>query len=241
MNDSELAAIVNGEQISNLQVQRHAAQRGSGDAPADPAVATQELINLLLLSQEATRRGLHTQPATVEELARQRIAVLANALLENQMETMQIEEADLRAEYRSQTTAMEDTEYQARHILLSDKQQADEVIDQLRFGADFDELARTKSTGPSAKQGGALGWFRAGQMVPPFSQALHRLQVGEVSEPVQTKFGWHVIQLQNKRKVPVPEFAAVEARLQTIVRNKRLRELVDGLRAKAEIELRSAH
>ena len=75
--DGQIAAVVNGEQISSVQVQRHATQRGSGDAPSDPAAATQELINLLLLSQEAARREMHTRPAVIEELARQRTAVLA--------------------------------------------------------------------------------------------------------------------------------------------------------------------
>ena len=239
VSDSDVAAVVNGERISRQQVQRHAALRGSGDAPPDPAVATEELVNLMLLSQEAARLGLHEKPATVEELARQRVAVLANALIEHQLATMRIDEADLRAEYTSQTEFMDDTEYRARHIILSSEDAAKEVLDQLRFGADFDKLARTRSTGPSSDQGGALGWFRAGSMVPAFAQAVRRMQIGEVSQPVQTRFGWHVIQLQGKRTVPVPEFDTVKPRLETILRNKRLRALVDGLRADATIELRT--
>ena len=160
LTSSDVAAVVNGEQISIVQVQHHAAQRGSGDAPADSAAATQELINLLLLSQEATRQGLDEQPAVLEELARQKYAVLANALIEKQVGDMPIEEADLRAEYAIQTASMDDQEYLARHILLSEQAQADEVVKQLRLGADFGELARRESTGPSARQGGDLGWFR---------------------------------------------------------------------------------
>jgi peptidyl-prolyl cis-trans isomerase C len=241
LTDDDVAAIVNGTRISTLQVQRHAAQRGSGDAPGDPAQATEELINMLLLSQEAVRQSLHEQPATIEELARQEIAVLASALIDNQVATMQIDEAELRAEYALQIASMEDTEYRARHILLSEQELANEIIRQLRLDADFAELARQQSAGPDAQQGGELGWFRAGAMPPAFSQALQRMQIGEVSKPVITRFGWHVIQLQDKRKAPVPEFATVTEKLQVIVRNKRLRELIDNLRANAEIELQAAN
>lgn len=241
LSDSDVAAVVNGERISRLQVQRHASQRGSGDAPPDPSVATEELIDLVLLSQEAMRLGLHDQQATVEELARQRVAVLANSLIQQQLATMQIDEAELRAEYASQTEFMDDTEYRARHIILSSEDAAEEVLEQLRFGADFDKLARTRSTGPSSSQGGALGWFRAASTVPAFAQAVRRMQIGEVSQPVQTRFGWHVIQLQDKRNVPVPEFDAVKPRLETILRNNRLRALVDGLRADAIIEVRTGN
>jgi len=239
LEDSEIAASVNGEQISILQVQRHAALRGSGDAPGDPASATQELINLLLLSQEAIRQGLDGQPAVVEELTRQKFAVLANALIEKQVGDMPIEEEDLRAEYTTQIALLDGNEYFARHILLNEQEQADEVVAQLRLGADFGDLARRESIGPSARQGGDLGWVQAGQMVSAFSAALQRMQVGEVSKPVQTKFGWHVIQLQEKRAALVPDFAAIKPRLTTIVRNKRLHKLVDGLRENAKIELKA--
>jgi peptidyl-prolyl cis-trans isomerase C len=204
LTDDDVAAIVNGTRISTLQVQRHAAQRGSGDAPGE-------------------------------------IAVLASALIDNQVATMQIDEAELRAEYALQIASMEDTEYRARHILLSEQELANEIIRQLRLDADFAELARQQSAGPDAQQGGELGWFRAGAMPPAFSQALQRMQIGEVSKPVITRFGWHVIQLQDKRKAPVPEFATVTEKLQVIVRNKRLRELIDNLRANAEIELQAAN
>jgi len=237
--DSEIAALVNGEQISIVQVQRHAALRGSGDAPGDPAAATQELINLLLLSQEATRQGLDSQPSVVEELTRQKFAVLANALIEKQVGDMPIEEEDLRAEYATQIALLDGNEYLARHILLDEQAQADEVVAQLRLGADFGELARRESVGPSARQGGDLGWVQGGQMVPAFSAALQRMQIGEVSKPVQTKFGWHVIQLQDKRAAPVPDFAASKPRLTTIVRNKQLHKLVDGLRENTKIEIKA--
>lgn len=237
--DSDVAALVNGDQISIAQVQRHAGQRGSGDVPGDPAAATQELINLLLLSQEAIRQGLDAQPAVAEELERQKFAVLANALIEKRIREIPIEEADLRAEYATQIATLDGNEYLARHILLSEQEQADEILAQLRLGADFGELARRESIGPSARQGGDLGWFQSGQMVPLFAAALQRMQVGEVSKPVQTKFGWHVIQLQDKRTAPVPDFATIKPRLTNIVRNKRLHKLVDGLRENAKIEIKA--
>lgn len=240
LSDSEIAVTVNGEPISTFQVQNHASQRRSADQSGNPDDATQELINLMLLSQEAVRQGLHETTAAVEELARQRSAVLAKALIEKRLADMEITTQDLLTEYASLTATLDSTEYQARHILLKDKAQADEVIAQLRLGADFGELARQTSIGPSAREGGDLGWFRAGQMVAPFAQALQRMQVGEVSEPVRTEFGWHVIALQNKRQVPVPEFENVKQRLRMVVQNNRLREYVDDLRADARIDVKAA-
>ncbi len=235
---AERAALVNGEPISLTQVARHAEQRGSADAPVSNEDALAELVNLQLLRQEAIRRGIDREPATVEEIARQEVAVLANAMVQRYVEESPVSEEQLTSEYEVQTASLIGKEYNARHILLDDEQSAREVIAELQGGADFATLASERSTGPSASQGGDLGWFRANQMVPAFTQALLGLDVGSVTdEPVQTRFGWHVIELVGVRDVPKPAFEDVRQQLRTIVTNKRLRAFVEELREVAKIEL----
>lgn len=237
--DADRAAEVNGVPISTWQVERHAAQRSSGDAPVDSAEALQELVNLQLLREEAIRRGLDREAGTVEELYRQQTAVLANALIERYLEEMELSDAELRAEYDAQLAALPRTEFKARHILLAEEAQAQAVIQELADGADFAALAEERSTGPSARQGGDLGWFRANQMVPAFATALQSMQPGAVSTaPVQTRFGWHVIKLEETRDVPLPEFEDVKERLRSIVTGKRVRSFVEELRGVAKIEIK---
>jgi peptidyl-prolyl cis-trans isomerase C len=123
-------------------------------------------------------------------------------------------------------------EYNASHILVESEDQAQDLIAQLSDGADFAALAQEFSTGPSGPNGGALGWFRQGQMVAPFEQAVVNLTVGEISLlPVQTQFGWHVIILNDMRAVQVPAFEEVSseiaAELQRVAIEDRVKMMVD--------------
>ncbi len=120
-------------------------------------------------------------------------------------------------------------EFNASHILVETREKAEDLIAELNGGADFAQLARDNSTGPSGPNGGQLGWFGAGMMVPPFEAAVMALEVGAVSEPVQTQFGWHVITLNETRLKDAPAMdevrdtlvgelqeAAVEAEIQRL-------------------------
>jgi peptidyl-prolyl cis-trans isomerase C len=104
-------------------------------------------------------------------------------------------------------------EYSAAHILLETEDAAKDMIDRLSKGADFTELAKAHSTGPSGPNGGELGWFGEGMMVAEFENAVKAMKVGAVSAPVQTQFGWHVIKLNDTRPVKAPEFESVQAEL----------------------------
>src|SRR5690606_13747347 len=105
-------------------------------------------------------------------------------------------------------------EVKARHILLDSEEDAKAVIEELNKGGDFQQLARDRSTGPSAPQGGDLGWFSKDQMVEPFSDAAFQMRPGDYSKaPVKTQFGWHVILVEDRREKPAPSFEEVEAEL----------------------------
>lgn len=123
-------------------------------------------------------------------------------------------DAALRAAYDEQfANAERGTEYNASHILVPTEEEAAAVKAQADEGADFAELARTNSTGPSGPNGGALGWFGDGMMVPAFEAAVKELEVGEVSGPVQTQFGWHIVKLNETRVQDAPAFEQVRDQL----------------------------
>ena len=120
-------------------------------------------------------------------------------------------------------------EYNAAHILVETEEEATEIKTQLDEGADFAELAKEKSTGPSGPNGGALGWFSKGMMVPEFENAVVEMEAGAVSDPIQTQFGWHVIQLIETRLQEAPTLDAIRAELENEIRSKAIEETVDNL------------
>lgn len=129
------------------------------------------------------------------------------------------------------------TEIRARHILVKTEEEALEIIERLGRGSDFSELAQEKSTGPSGAKGGDLGYFSKGRMLPKFEEAVFKLKKGEISEPVNTKYGWHVIKLEDKRQSKAPPFAEVKDNLKNgLVRQKAV-EVITGLRKTAKIDI----
>ena len=127
-------------------------------------------------------------------------------------------------------------EYNAAHILVETEDEAKALVETLAGGADFAELAKEKSTGPSGPNGGDLGWFGLGRMVPEFEQAVVTMNVGDVSEPVQTQFGWHVIKLEDTRTQDRPEFDEVRAELEETVRQEAVEAYIADLSAQVTID-----
>ncbi len=148
-----------------------------------------------------------------------------------------VTEEAVKAAYDAQFAEFEgEDEFNASHILVETEDEAKEIKTQLDDGADFAELAKEKSTGPSGPNGGALGWFGKGQMVPEFENAVVALEKGQVSDPVQTQFGWHVLTLNDKRKSQAPELAAVRDELAQTIRQEAIQAKVDELTQQAQIE-----
>ena len=125
----------------------------------------------------------------------------------------------------------------ARHILVETEDEAKAVLADLKKGGDFAAIAKEKSKDPGAKeQGGDLGFFTKDQMVPEFAEAAFKLDKGQLSDPVKTQFGWHVIQVEDKRKKQPPDFEQVKDQIETFVQRKAQAELIQKLRADAKIE-----
>ena len=193
----------------------------------------EQLIQQTLLSQAIGELSRKTEL----ELENERRALIAGEKLDEVMAGALTEEA-LQALYdETYGNAEPETEYNASHILVETREEAEALIKQLNDGADFAELAKENSTGPSGPGGGALGWFSQGMMVEPFEVAVMALKAGEVDqEPVQTQFGWHVIKLNETRDKPAPALADVAEELVQKLQDNAVEAAVAKLLETADVE-----
>jgi len=197
-----------------------------------------ELVNRELLYQSAVKDKLEKNKDIAFNLKVSRQEVLINAAMQQALSQKPITEADLKGEYDKSIVKNGNKEFKARHILLTKEKDAKEVIELLNKGGDFAKLATERSTGPSNKKGGDLGWFPAGQMVPEFSEAIAKMKKGTYSKtPVKTRFGWHVIKLENERTSTPPEFKQVKKKIMVVLQNRILSQYVEKLRKAAKIKV----
>lgn len=173
-------------------------------------------------------------------LQTQRAAILANEAI-SAVIAERVDEAAIQAAYDIKYGAFEGApEFNASHILVETQEEAQAIATEIRAGADFAETAMEKSTGPSGPRGGALGWFGAGAMVAPFEEAVQALKVGEVSDPVETQFGWHVIILNETRTQEAPTLEMVRPELQTDAENIAAENYIAELTEAAVVDLSGA-
>lgn len=152
-----------------------------------------------------------------------------------------VSDEELQAAYDAQFKDAEpEKEFNASHILVETKEEADAIKVELDGGADFAEVAKEKSTGPSGPGGGSLGWFGPGMMVPEFEEAVAGMEAGGVSEPVETQFGWHVIKLNETRTGEAPVLEDVREELETQVRQTKVQEAIESLTEAAEVDRSAA-
>jgi peptidyl-prolyl cis-trans isomerase C len=148
-----------------------------------------------------------------------------------------VDEDAVKAAYDAQYTDQDaGEEYNASHILVETEEEANTIKEALDNGADFAEMAREKSTGPSGPGGGSLGWFGAGMMVPSFEAAVVAMDAGAVSAPVETQFGWHVIKLNETRKTKAPALDDVREELELQVRQTLVQSSIEEITDKADVE-----
>ena len=195
------------------------------------------VIDFQLLANAAERQNLGDDPSVQVALAAARSNVLRDALIQRKIE-QGTTDAKLHERYDQikQGENFAQPEVHARHILLKSKEEADAVIKELQGGADFAKLAQQRSVGPSASSGGDLGFFRKDQMVPAFADAAFALKPGQfTTEPVQTQFGWHVIEVFERRTVE-PTFKETEPQLRQDLAREIVTALVSDLHEGAKIE-----
>ncbi|MBY6135639.1 peptidylprolyl isomerase [Nocardioides marinus] len=191
-----------------------------------------------LVQQTALKQQLHgAVPKYVQlSLDNEERAMLAADVIQMIMEKA-VTDDKLRAAYDAKyATGDGGDEFHAAHILVESEEDAIDVKKELDAGADFATLAKERSTGPTGPNGGDLGWFTTGRMVPEFEEAVLALKSGEVSDPVKTQFGWHVILLNDRRKTEAPEFEEVRGQLADELSQAAVEDRVNELTAAAEID-----
>ena len=191
-----------------------------------------QLIQQQLLSQQQDALSKLNTLALENETRSMRAVQAVDALIDENLTDDVIQDA-----YDAQYADFEDSdEFNASHILVEMEDKAKEIKAQLDDGADFAEMAKEHSTGPSGPNGGELGWFGPGQMVPEFEAAVIALDKGQISEPVKTQFGWHLVTLNDKRKTEAPELEQVRAELTQTLQQGVIQARIDELTREADID-----
>jgi peptidyl-prolyl cis-trans isomerase C len=194
------------------------------------------LADVIVMSQAAEQKKVGDNPDVQRRLAFDRNRVLMEALLQ-QAGKAAITDAAMHQVYDDAVKQMPaEQEVHARHILVPTEEEAKAIEVELKKGADFATLAKEKSKDPGAADGGDLGYFTKDQMVPEFAEAAFKLDKGQISDPIHTQFGWHIIKVEDKRTKPTPSFDQVKAQLENYVAHRAQAELVDNLRKSAQIE-----
>lgn len=213
-------------------------QRGAPDTEQMRGMVRDELVNREVLAQEAQKSGITRNPEVQTQLEMVRQEIIVSAYLRDWARKHPITDADVQKEYDRAKAQHGDKEYRARHILVETEDQAKGIIAELRKGGKFDELAtkNSKDTG-SAQRGGDLDWNVPATFDKQFSDAMVKLEKGKYTEtPVRTRFGFHVIQLDDVRPAKFAALAEVKPRIQQMLVQNKIEELIRGLKAKAKIE-----
>ncbi len=195
------------------------------------------LADVIMLAQAAEQQKLADDDAVKRQIAFERSKVLMEAILQKAGESGATDDA-LHKVYDEAIKQMpKEEEVRARHILVATEEEAKEIEAELKKGADFATLAKEKSKDPSgAANGGDLGYFTKDQMVPEFAEVAFKLDKGQISDPVHTQFGWHIIQVEDKRIKPTPTFEEVKPQLVNYAARRAQEQLVENLRKSAKIE-----
>jgi peptidyl-prolyl cis-trans isomerase C len=234
-------ATVNGTAIPRTRLEflmRQQQARGGQDNEQTRAAAREDLINRELVAQEAARAGTAKKQEVQVQLEMARQEVLVGAYLSDYMRTHQVSDADVQKEYDRALAQTGSTEYRARHILVDSEEEAKKLIAELKKGGKFDELAKRSSKDEGTRErGGDLDWSVPSTFDKAFADAMVKLQKGQItSEPVQSRFGFHVIQLDDTRAVSFPPLAQVKPQIQQRLTRQKVEVLLRDLRAKAKIQ-----
>ncbi len=236
-----VAALVDGVEITETEL-AFAAEDLANDMRSIPpeehrAFLISVLIDMKLMANKAREQNLNQSVAYMERLRYLEERALRRAYFTQRVEGG-VGEAEVRAAYQELITDQAASpELRARHILVETKEEAQAIVAELEGGRDFAETAQERSTGPSGPSGGDLGFFGRGRMVKEFEDAAFELDVGQISPPVQTQFGWHIIKVEEMRQTPPPPFEQVAGQIQQQLMREQYDVVVNELKDGAVIEI----
>lgn len=244
LGDTEVAS-VDGTKIYLSDVERTAAangliEEGSPLTPGQPVFqkVLDELIDQRLLALDALRQSLDQEDETRRRLSAARERILGNVLVENHLKNT-VNETTIRRMYEEQAGLRDrGDEVQARHILLKDEATANEIAKKLADGGDFAALAREMSEDEGSRdKGGNLGYFTNDMLEAKFTQIAFATQKGEVSAPFESKYGWHILQVQNRRKAAQPTFEEMRSEILNFMTYDEIQNILKSLRAQGDVKL----
>jgi peptidyl-prolyl cis-trans isomerase C len=238
---SPAVATVNGAPISHdffeSYIKAITGKPSSELTPEQRGNALDNLIRARLLGQQAVKDGVDKNPDTAAVLELTRLNVLQQAMSDRYLKDRKPTEQELRAEYETQVATLARQEYHAKHILVATEPFAQKIVERLQKGEKFEDLAKRESMDSSKDNGGDLGWFTPDRMVKPFADAVVAMKPGEYTHrPVQTQYGWHVIQLVEVRDLQPPAYDKVRQRLEQVVQAKKFKTYTDELARNAKID-----
>jgi peptidyl-prolyl cis-trans isomerase C len=188
------------------------------------------------VAQDAEKKGLQNRPDVAASVKLLKDKMLTQIAIQDFASGHQPSDEEIQKVYQDEYAGQSGTEYKARHILLKKQEEATALIEKLDGGADFAELAKEHSTGPTGKDGGDLGWFDVSQMVKPFGDALMAMEKGNYSSaPVETQFGWHIILLEDTRESEAPSLESVKAKIINKLKQGALSEYMKELRDSSKL------
>ncbi len=202
-----------------------------------------ELINEKLFYEEALRLGLHKASEVKELIQEARSKIMIAKLIDEKISKVsEVGDEQIQQYYvKNRNEFVAPTQYRASHILVSIEEKASQILERLKAGEDFAEVAKIESIDPSKGKGGDLGFFSKGQMIPSFETACMQLNVGSLSGVVKTQFGYHIIKLTDKKESSIKKLDEVKEQIRqkllTKGRQEKLQELVSQLRLKAKIKV----
>lgn len=235
-----VAVTVNGNAVpknrADMLIAAQIAQ-GQPDSPELRAAAKEELIRREILAQAATQKGLDKSADVQAQMDMARQGVLIGAYLKDFIKKNPISDAQLKKEYDDLKTKIGNKEYKVRHILVDKEEDAKAIIEKLKKGEKFDDLAKQSKDPGSKERGGDLGWASPAAFVKPFSDAMTKLERGKyTAAPVKSDFGWHVIQLDDTRDTKIPPFEEAKGQIAQQIQQGMVQKHMDSLRAKAIIK-----
>lgn len=195
------------------------------------------LVDLKIVSDAAEKQKLAESGDFARKLAYARERLLMESLLGEEGRKAGSDEAVKKFYDEAVAKATPETEVRARHILTETEDAAKAALARVKAGEDFAKVASEISKDPgSGKDGGDLGYFTRDRMVSEFAEAAFKLETGQLSEPVKSDFGWHIIKVEDKRTRPFPELAAVREQIQRVLVERAQTEAIMKLRGEAKVE-----
>jgi len=234
-------AIVNGKAVPKSRMDALAQQVAKAGRPVTPEMEGQlreEVIAREVFMQEAEKQGISGSDDFKAQMELARQTLMIRELFANYQKTHPVTDADLKAEYDKFAAANGGKEYKARHILVEKESEATAIIASLKKGGKFEDIAKKQSKDPgSGAKGGDLDWANPSSYVPEFTEALLKLNKGQMTDtPVKSQFGYHVIRVDDIRSAQLPAFEEVKPQIAQQMQQQKLAAFQEELRKKAKIE-----